>query len=148
MVDLGFATYFLAATFSRIRSALEPITCPRIEAPIVNAIADVAPNEISGIMVGSTTKVIDRAKVPTKPSSPNVTKSAVIGVLAGAVLAVAAIAISVLMDVRIKSEEDLLAISAATNSGVSVPVLGVIPDFYDEGSTTYAAYRAEKAGRR
>lgn len=121
---------------------------PYVATRIVNAIADVAPNEISGIMVGSTTKVIDRAKVPTKPSSPNVTKSAVIGALAGAVLAVAAIAISVLMDVRIKSEEDLLAISAATNSGVSVPVLGVIPDFYDEGPTTYAAYRAEKAGRR
>ena len=95
-----------------------------------------------------TTKVVDRAKVPTEPSSPNVAQNAVIGALAGVVLAVVAIVVSVMMDVRIKSEEDLAAVYVSPVLGSSVPVLGVIPDFYDEGPATYAAYRAEKAGRR
>lgn len=114
---------------------------PYMAARIVNAIADVAPSEISEILVGSTTKVVDRAKVPTAPSSPNITQNAVIGALAGAVLAVIVIVLQTLMDVRIKGEEDIIAIS-------TVPVLGVIPDFSEESKASYAAAKADKAGRR
>ena len=114
---------------------------PWLAAKIVNAIADVAPAEISNILVGSTTKVVDRAKVPTSPSTPNRAQNAVIGALVGVVLAVAYVVIRTLMDVRIKSEEDLAQIS-------EVPVLGLIPEFMDEGKSGYAAPKAEKAGRR
>ena len=114
---------------------------PWLAAKIANAIADVAPAEISNILVGSTTKVVDRAKVPTTPSTPNRTQNAIIGALVGAVLAVAYVVIRTLMDVRIKSEEDLALISEA-------PVLGMIPEFVEEGKSGYAAPKAEKAGRR
>lgn len=116
-------------------------TDPQLAAQIANAIAAVAPAEISNIMVGSTTKVVDLAKVPASPYSPNRAQNAILGALVGAVLAVAYIVIRTLMDVRIKSEEDLAAIS-------TIPVLGVIPEFSEEGKASYAAPKTEKAGRR
>ena len=114
---------------------------PWLAAKIANAIADVAPAEISNILVGSTTKVVDRAKVPTTPSTPNRSRNAAIGAIAGAVLAVAYVVIRTLMDVRIKSEEDLTALC-------DTPVLGAIPEFAEEVTKGYAAPKAEKAGRR
>jgi capsular polysaccharide biosynthesis protein len=114
---------------------------PFLAAHVANTIAEVAPAEISNIMVGSTTKVLDWAKTPTKPSSPNNTTNAIIGALAGIVLSVALIVVQTLLDVRIKGEEDLAALS-------EVPVLGVIPDFYDENRTNYATYGSKKKGAR
>lgn len=114
---------------------------PVLAARIANAIADVAPAEISNIMVGSTTKVVDRAKVPTAPVNPNKSQNALLGGLAGAVLAVIIVTVQTLMDVRVKSEEDLTAISA-------LPVLGAIPEFTEESKSSYAAPKTEKAGRR
>ena len=57
------------------------------------------------------------------------------------VLAVVIITVQTLMDVRIKSEEDLTAIS-------TIPVLGSIPEFTDESKSSYAAPKTEKTGRR
>jgi len=114
---------------------------PQLATRIANAIAAVAPNEISNIMVGSTTKVVDRAKVPTAPYTPNRTQNAFLGALVGAALAVVFVVVRTLMDVRIKSEEDLTAIS-------TIPVLGSIPEFEQETKNTYAVSKTEKAGRR
>lgn len=93
-----------------------------LAAQIANAIADVAPGAIAEIVVGSSAKIIDRAKVPNAPYSPNNTNNALIGALIGVVIAVAGICLRELLDVRIKDEEDLARICAA-------PVLGNIPDF-------------------
>lgn len=93
-----------------------------LAAKIANAIADVAPDAIAGIVVGSSAEVIDRAKVPTAPFSPSNVKNAFIGAVLGAGIAIASVCVQVMLDVRIKNEEDLARISSA-------PVLGVIPDF-------------------
>lgn len=93
-----------------------------LAAQIANAIADVAPGAIAEIVVGSSAKIIDRAKVPNAPYSPNNTNNALIGALIGVIIAVAGICLRELLDVRIKDEEDLARICAA-------PVLGNIPDF-------------------
>lgn len=114
---------------------------PHLAAHVANTIAEVAPAEIANIMVGSTTKVLDWAKTPTAPSSPNNTTNAIIGALAGVVLSVAFVVVQTLLDVRVKSEDDLAAIS-------TVPVLGVIPAFFDEHRSGYSAYGANKKGKR
>lgn len=93
-----------------------------LAAQIANAIADVAPGAIAEIVVGSSAKIIDRAKVPNAPYSPNNTNNALIGAMIGVIIAVAGICLRELLDVRIKDEEDLARICAA-------PVLGNIPDF-------------------
>lgn len=94
---------------------------PQVSADIANAIAAVAPGEISEIIEGSSAKVIDYARVPTSRSSPNYVSSAMLGAVAGAVLAAAVIVLCAVLDTRIKHEEDLKKIC-------DVPVLGVIPD--------------------
>lgn len=109
-------------------------------AKIANTIADVAPQEISNIIVGSTTKVIDRAKIPASPYSPNRTTNTILGALAGLVLSVAVVVVTELLDVRIKSEDDLTDIC-------DIPVLGVIPEFADDSKSGFSAGKKEKGGR-
>lgn len=100
------------------------ITSPnaQMSADVANAIANVAPAEISKIIEGSSAKVIDYAKVATSRISPNYTVSAITGVLVGALLASTVIVLSVCLDKQVKSEEELLKICP-------IPVLGAIPDF-------------------
>lgn len=93
----------------------------QLSADLANAIAKVSPEVISQIIKGSSAEIIDYAKVPQTYISPNYTQSAILGFLIGALLAVAAIVIAHMLDVRIKSEEDLTGL-------FSVPVLGSIPD--------------------
>lgn len=103
---------------------------PQLAADIANAIATVAPTEISNIVEGSSTKIVDWATLPKTPSSPSVLKNTVLGGVIGVLLAVMVIAVHVLLDVRIKDEEDLARISDA-------PVLGSIPDFNAEHKNEY-----------
>lgn len=94
---------------------------PELSAKLANAIADIAPAEISQIIQGSSAEIVDHAKVPTTHSSPNYSMSGVLGFVVGALLAVAVIILAQALDVRVKSEDDLAEIC-------SVPVLGTIPD--------------------
>ena len=98
---------------------------PEAAAHIANTIAEVAPGEITNFIEGSSTKIVDYAKVPEKPSSPSISRNTIIGALIGAILSVAFLTIRDMMDVRIKSEEDLAEIS-------SLPVLGRIPEVTQE----------------
>ena len=114
-------------------------TDPERAAKIANAIATVAPDAIANIVEGSSTKVIDYARVADKPYSPDYWQNTLLGVTLGAVLAVLVIVLRMLLDVRVNSEEDLLRISSA-------PVLGVIPDF-DSDLAYEHGYESETAGR-
>lgn len=95
---------------------------PQMSADIANAIASVAPAEISKIIEGSNAKVIDYAKVPTSRFAPSYTTNTVVGGLVGGFVAIAVIVISVLADSCVRGEDDLMRI-------YKVPVLGAIPDF-------------------
>lgn len=94
---------------------------PQMSADIVNTIADIAPEKIVQIIEGSSAKVIDYAQIPTEQCYPNYGKNSAIGGAVGAVAAVLGIAIYMLLDRRIKTEEDLMKIYA-------IPVLGKIPE--------------------
>ena len=110
-----------------------------LAAQIANAIADVAPDAIAEIVVGSSAKIIDRAKVPTAPCSPNNTKNALSGGVVGAAIAVIGICLRELLDVRVKDEEDLARICSA-------PLLGNIPDFNTQSKTGYNYVRTGTDG--
>lgn len=103
---------------------------PYTAANIANAIAEVAPADLEKIIDGSSTKIVDYAKVPTAPYSPNKTRNTIVGVALGAAAAVAFVILQVLLDVRVKTEEDLVRLSSA-------PVLGVIPDLVAEQKEGY-----------
>ena len=115
---------------------------PQIAADLANAIAAVAPGELASIMEGSATRVLDMAKVPTAPYSPNMSRNVTVSALGGALLAVIIIVVQTLMDVRIKCEEDIIRVS-------SVPILGAIPDFTTPAAEPYSFRKQDtKAGRR
>lgn len=94
---------------------------PQMSADIANVIARIAPEEIAEIIEGSTAKTIDEAKVPTHRASPSRSLNTIIGAFVGAVLATLVIVLAHVLDVRVKSEEDLQKIC-------DLPVLGVIPN--------------------
>lgn len=106
---------------------------PEKAAQIANAVAEVAPGEIGEIVEGSSTKIIDYAKVPEKPSSPSKAKNTVLGALVGGVLAVLYVTLVFLMDVRIKDEEDLVAL-------FGLPVLSQIPAFTTDNTKRRNGY--------
>ena len=116
---------------------------PEMAAKIANAIADVAPDHIKEIVEGSSTKIIDRAKVSGAPYSPDKARNTIFGMIIGAILAICFIVLQTLLDVRVKGEEDLAQISNA-------PVLGLIPDLALESKDSYGysgyKYSAYKAG--
>ena len=119
---------------------------PEHAAIIANAIAEVAPDQIAYYKEGSSTKIVDYAKVAAVPYSPNKTKSIALGAVIGGVIAACMIAMQTLFDVRIKNEDDLAAISSA-------PVLGLIPDLTMEvkgnyGYKGYRGYTAEQEGSK
>jgi len=94
---------------------------PQTAADIANAIADVAPTIIENIVRGSSTKIIDYAKVPQTMYSPSIRKNIAIGALIGLLLALVFLTVQFLTDVTIRGEEDLAEIS-------TLPVLAQIID--------------------
>lgn len=112
---------------------------PEMAAYIANAIAKVAPSEIENFVEGSSTKVVDYAKVPTVPYTPSYQKNIALGAIVGIVLAVAVLTIRELLDVRIKTEEDLMEIS-------DLPILGRIPAFAsDKNSKRRSGYKGKRS---
>ena len=120
---------------------------PQLASKIANKIADVAPEKIEEIVVGSSTKIIDRAKPAASPYSPIKSRNTTFGMIGGALIAVCVVVLQTLLDVRVKGEEDLALISTA-------PVLGLIPDLALESKDSYgysgykysaysSAYKAE-----
>ncbi|MGN1097947.1 MAG: YveK family protein, partial [Clostridia bacterium] len=58
---------------------------------IANVVADISPSLIQEIVKGSSVEIIDRAKLPTRPVSPNVKRITLIGFFAGFALSIALI---------------------------------------------------------
>lgn len=115
---------------------------PEHAAMIANAIAEVAPDQIAYYKEGSSTKIVDYAKVASAPYYPSKTKNTALGMAIGGVIAACIIVLQTLLDVRVKNEDDLAAISNA-------PVLGLIPDLAievkgDYGYKGYKSYTAEQ----
>ena len=95
----------------------DPVTAEKL----ANAIAYVLPKRIDTIVEGTSAKVVEAAIVATSPSSPNYVQSALVGLLVGVLLAVAGIVIRELVDVTVRTEEDI-------TRGCSHPVLVSVPD--------------------
>lgn len=120
---------------------------PKLAHDIAKTIGEIAPNIIGEIVSGSSTSIIDWPKVATVPYAPNKTRNTTIGMIIGAVLAACVVILQTLLDVRVKSEEDLALISSA-------PVLGLIPDLameskdqYGYSGYKYTAYKASSGSK-
>ncbi len=88
---------------------------------IADAIAYVLPKRITTIVEGTSTKVVDAAVLPTSASSPSYTRNAMLGFLIGLVLTAAVVVVLELLDITIRTEEDI-------TQNCKHPVLATVPD--------------------
>ena len=91
-----------------------------LSANIANSIANIAPEEIVRIVNGGGVSVIDYAKVPSSPSSPDLKKNIAIGALAGFILSFAAFFIAEVFDTTVTNAKDLERV-------FDIPILGTVP---------------------
>ena len=95
---------------------------PELSAKISNEIVKVARIKITDIMHVDNVTVLNVAKVPTVPSSPNTMTNVAIGVVIGMVICALITIIKVLTDTKIKSEDEVKAI-------LDYPIIATIPEF-------------------
>lgn len=86
---------------------------------IANVVADVAPSVIQEVVKGSGTEIVDRAKLPTVPVSPNSGRITLMGLLLGFIVSVAGVLALDRLDLRVKGAAQLA-------ESFDLPVLGVV----------------------
>jgi len=111
---------------------------------LANTIAQILPNKISGIIDGSSVRIVDSAVTPEKKSSPSNVKNTLIGMILGLILSSGIIIVLDLLDDEVHSEEDL-------TSNFNLPVLAAIPELLGSQSGNsgygYGYARAAKKTR-
>ncbi len=108
---------------------------PEEAAVIANAIANTMPSHVIGIMGGGVMNMLDEARVPEKPVSPNVTTNVIIGMLLGFVAVCGVVVVIELMDDKIHDSDYL-------TQTFELPVLAVIPDLMQNHGDSSAYHRA------
>lgn len=112
-------------------------TDPYEAANIANSIAEVLPGRISDIIEKSSMKVVDLGVVDTQKVSPNITKYTEVGVLLGALVALAGLVVAAIMDGTIHDEEYLL-------KTYGYPILAKVPNLLGTSEKKYSYYYTKK----
>lgn len=95
---------------------------PQVAANTANKVAEKAYDVYIGAFKSGTVSIISQAGVPTKPSSPNIVKNGLFGVVGGLVLAFVISFLAEISDNTIKKDDDLYKI-------YNIPVFAEIIDF-------------------
>lgn len=90
-------------------------------ATIANTVREVAAEKIKAVTKVDDVTTLEAAEVPKEPSSPNIKRNTLIGVIAGGVLAVISIIIVEVLDDRVRRPEDIEDV-------LGLPLLGIVPD--------------------
>lgn len=90
-------------------------------ATIANTVREVAAKKIKAVTKVDDVTTLEAAEVPKEPSSPNIKRNTLIGVIAGGVLAVISIIILEVLDDRVRRPEDIEDV-------LGLPLLGIVPD--------------------
>ena len=88
---------------------------------IANTVREVAAEKIKAVTKVDDVTTLEAAEVPKEPSSPNINRNTLIGVIAGGVLAVISIIILEILDDRVRRPEDIEDV-------LGLPLLGIVPD--------------------
>lgn len=120
--DFGKMVKFSSLNETEVFQAQVSSHNPNEAKTIADAITKLAPPTIKKMKENATLKVVDSAALPDSPSSPNVAINSIIGILLGAICSFIFVMLREMMDVRIKSEEDIL-------SKYNIPILASIPAF-------------------
>ena len=88
---------------------------------IANTVREVAAEKIKAVTKVDDVTTLEAAEVPKEPSSPNIKRNTLIGVIAGGGLAVISIIILEVLDDRVRRPEDIEDVRG-------LPLLGIVPD--------------------
>lgn len=115
------------------------VTCksPYDAEKIANGIAEVLPQRISEVIEGASMEVVDSAVVNTQKVAPSITQYTAIGLILGALLAVAILIIVALRDDTIHDEEYVM-------NTYEYPILAKVPNLLDVGAKKYSYYQQKK----
>ncbi|MGT2776523.1 Wzz/FepE/Etk N-terminal domain-containing protein [Streptococcus iniae] len=94
---------------------------PQKAKDLANAVREVASEKIKDVTKVQDITALEKAQLPTKPSSPNSKRNAVMGLLVGAVLSIFAVILKEVLDDRVKSPEDVEDVLGMT-------LLGMVPN--------------------
>lgn len=117
---------------------------PKEAEVIANTAASVLPEKISDIVDGASVKIVDYAVVPSRKTSPSITRYTVMGALLGFILSAGVIVVMELMDNLVKGEEYLI-------QTYKLPVLAAVPDLDDNSSvysSHYGRYQKSSGGKK
>lgn len=106
---------------TQIISVMVVDTIPERAQDIANETANIFKDSIGDIMKVDNVQILDGATLPERPSSPNIKKNTVIGVVLGLILGVMIAIFKEIADTTIKTQEDI-------NQYLDLPVIGIIPD--------------------
>lgn len=125
------------ATISKLRASLSFSATTNSEAVIIratstdpaeayaycSAMVEVAPEVMQGLYTVARVNTLEKPKTPTAPSSPNLVRNTLLGVIVGVLLMLIAAVIHYMTDMRVGSEEDV------KQRMDDLMVLGEIPTF-------------------
>lgn len=94
---------------------------PEEASRIANSLREVAAEKIISITRVSDVTTLEEARPATAPSSPNIRRNTIIGLLGGTVFTVIAVLIVELVDTRVKHPEDIEDV-------MQIALLGVVPN--------------------
>lgn len=92
---------------------------------LVILMEEIAPALIKSIKYTAEISVVDPAVLPDSPSKPNIISNTIMGGLSGLILSIAFVLLWEIIDVKLKSQEDLA-------NKYQISIIGVIPNFYDQ----------------
>ena len=105
-------------------------TDPQTSQQIANTVAYVLPGRISDVVDGSSVRIVDYAQLPDHKASPSISKNTMIGLVIGLILGIVICTISFLTD-------DVVHDADYIKDQYDLPILGVIPDAYEEHVQKY-----------
>ena len=107
---------------------------------IANTIAELLPNRIADIVEGSSVRIVDYAVVPSKKTSPSLSKNTMLGAMLGFVLSCGVFTVLYLLD-DVVHNEDYVRVT------FDLPLLAVVPDLTEKNSkSNYYYYRDDSKG--
>lgn len=121
--------------FEVVVTSEDPVEAQRL----ADSIAHILPKRISGIIEGTSAKIVDTAIVPSSPSSPSYPKNVLLGFLVGMVLSVAYVVMKLLLDVTIRTEENIAQLT-------ELPILASVPNMAAPGKGKY--YASDRKNKR
>lgn len=119
--DLASKVTVTVPTDTRIVSITVTHADPAETSRIANTLREVAAEKIIAVTKVSDVTTLEEAETPKTPSSPNIRRNTIIGVLAGGILMVLVVVSVEILDDRVKKPEDI-------EETLGMTLLGVIPD--------------------